>query len=408
MNNQKQRNIYIMIGVVAVIMLGSALIFANKSSGPQANTGAAIMGAPTVNSVPGVSENKEYNKAIDAGNKVGSEEALKNNTSFVPVLSNSKSLSDQSALDQIERDRRLKEQEEEKARQEQDRLKAEQESIRQAEERARQQYTPATNMAPVNVVNNQPHVPAKREKYTDDDRLLIKTLTGVWNTKPSSSEFDFAREKVKEVASNTNTANSANNSQNTTAVTKDTSTPYAKAGAVFNAILETAINSDEPSPVLAKIISGPLKGTRLIGQIQTVGEKVVIEFSTANIPQLNNSVKLTAYAIDPNTSRTALADNVNNHYFLKYGVMLASSFLGGYADAIARQNTTTTVGPFGGTTVVQGELSSSDINKAALGSVGKTVSTDAKQHFNNIKPTITVNAGSAIGILLVNDLIIKN
>ena len=87
--------------------------------------------------------------------------------------------------------------------------------------------------------------------------------------------------------------------------------------------------------------------------------------------------------------------------------MFAAAFLGGYADAISHQNTTTIVDPSGGATVVQGQLSSKDINKQALGSVGKAIATSTQKETENLKPTITVNSGIAMGILLMDDLIIR-
>src|SRR5690606_31264355 len=52
-----------------------------------------------------------------------------------------------------------------------------------------------------------------------------------------------------------------------------------KAGTVMFAVLETGINSDEVSPILATIVSGPLKGAKLLGQFARTDKKVLINFS---------------------------------------------------------------------------------------------------------------------------------
>lgn len=406
MNNPKQRNIYFLSIGAVVVLVGAGLYFASKNNTPQGSSGASITSAPTVNVIPGSSTNPEYNKTVIKSNQDDANKALNNGGSFVPVLTNDKSITDKSMIDEIERQRKI---DDEKNRIAAEKSKAEQDALRMEDEKARaalvQPTMPVNTVSATTVTTQTMVAPVKREKYSADDALLISTLSGAWHTKSSSAEFDYAKQKANnEVAA----SSSSNNAQSaTTAASANAVVPYAKAGTIFNAILESSIDSDEPSPVLARIVSGDLKGTRLIGSVQTVGEKVLIQFTTANIPQLGSSVKLSSYAVDPNTSRTALADNVNHHYILKYGVLLASSFLGGYADAISRQNTTTTQGLLG-PIVTQGELSTSQINKAALGGVGKAVASDAQQQFTNLKPTITVNSGAPIGILLVDDLVIKN
>ncbi len=39
---------------------------------------------------------------------------------------------------------------------------------------------------------------------------------------------------------------------------------------------------------------------------------------------------VTAYAIDPDTAKTALATSVNNHYMTRFGATMATAFLQGY------------------------------------------------------------------------------
>lgn len=405
MNNPKQRNIVgITIGA-AVILIGGGIWVASKNNGPSPSAGAVVVAAPQVVAVPGSSDNPQYNKSIKEANDLAAQQALaSDNKSFVPTLTNGQNLSNRSPLDEIDREKQRRE-EEARKKSEEDRVRVEQDNARMQEARAREVVVP---MAQTQVYQQAPAT-AKKGRYGPEDYALIAALSASNQAKMSNSEFDYAKDKsAMNSKDNVSMNRSAAVTTETTTAAKETVVPFAKAGTIFNAVLETAINSDEPSPVLAKIVSGDLKGTRLIGQLQTVGEKVVIQFATANIPQFGNSVRLSAFAVDPNTSRTALADDVNHHYFLRYGVMLAASFLGGYADAISRQNTITSVSPFGGATVTQGQLSNSEINKSALGSVGKAVATNAQQQFQNLKPTITVNSGSPIGILLVDDLVVKN
>lgn len=405
MSNPKQRNIYFLSIGAAIVLVVGGIYVASSGNAPQANAGAAVVEVPQVAAVPGSSTNSQYNKDVQNTNIQKADQALQNDGSFVPKLTNNQAITDVSPIDEIDRQRKAAEA---KAKAEQDRITAEQEAARIAEERARQTTPPVMPVA-VNTAPVQQHVAVrpKSEKYSVEDALLIATLSGASHARATTAEFDFARQKTNKEMSVSNVQGETVN-QSTANAAAAAPAPYAKAGTVFNAILETGINSDEPSPVLARIVSGEMKGTRLIGQIQTVGKKVVIQFSTANIPNVDSSVKISAFAVNPNTSRTALADDVDNHYFLKYGVLLASTFVSGYAEALKQNNTEYRDSVWGPVAVPKNDVTSRDINRQAIGSVGKTIATDAQQNLANIKPTITVNSGAAIGILLVDDLVIKN
>ena len=101
-----------------------------------------------------------------------------------------------------------------------------------------------------------------------------------------------------------------------------------------------------------------------------------------------------------------MATDVDRHYFARFGLTLGAAFISGYAEAIGRQNTTTSSNPLGGTTVVQGALSSIDITRAAMGRVGQALASDIAKNTPS-GPTVTVEAGTAIGILLMTDLVAK-
>lgn len=184
-----------------------------------------------------------------------------------------------------------------------------------------------------------------------------------------------------------------------------------KAGSVLFAVLDTSVNSDEPGPVLATVIEGPFRGAKLLGTMTATPqpgglppEKVTINFSSINIPDRPASVPISAVAIDPETARTALATDVDHHYLLRYGTLFASSFLTGYAKVITSMGTTQTTAQNGlATTTVTPQLSTRQQLFAALGQVG-TAWGQATSSYFNIPPTITVEAGTGIGILFLADV----
>lgn len=193
------------------------------------------------------------------------------------------------------------------------------------------------------------------------------------------------------------------------------SSPVVKAGDIVFAVLTTGVNSDEPSPVMATIMSGPLKGAKLVGSIQpavtlpgTNGPtKVVLNFNLLNIPSSPSSVAINAVAIDPDTARTALASDVDHHYLSRYGSVFAAAFLQGYGQAVQQSGTQVMVGPLGNTNISTGSLSGVEEVTAGLGQVGQQWGSQLNQALSR-QNTVIVNAGISIGILFMQDVTLNN
>lgn len=175
-----------------------------------------------------------------------------------------------------------------------------------------------------------------------------------------------------------------------------------KAGSITFATLNTSINSDEPGPVLATITDGPLKGSRMLGTLQLQKEKVMLTFNSVNIPGVDATVPLNVVAVDPNTARTAIASNVDNHYLLKYGALFASTFLTSYSQAVSQSGSSTTYTQDGVIHTVP-PLSAQGKLIVALGGVGSAYSSVIAQNINT-PPTVTVDAGTSIGVLFLSDM----
>ncbi len=174
-----------------------------------------------------------------------------------------------------------------------------------------------------------------------------------------------------------------------------------KAGTVMYGVLDTSINSDEKSPILATVVQGELKGAKLVGSFDRVDKKVLVSFKTLNIPGVPNSVSVDAVAIDPDTARTALASDVDNHYLLRYGGLFASSFLTGLGQAISQSGSQQSTGS-GGTIVTYDELDPGQKALVALGQVGTQYAAVLGSSFTK-PPTIYVDSGSGVGILFMSD-----
>ncbi len=177
-----------------------------------------------------------------------------------------------------------------------------------------------------------------------------------------------------------------------------------KTGDILFAVIDTSVNSDEPGPILATIVSGRLKGSKLIGSfnLPSNASQMIVSFNTLSIPGVDKTVSISAYAIDPNTARTALSSQTDHHYLSRYGALFASTFMEGFGNSIQSSNTTITIGGTGGTTdtTVQNNVSSSLLENAVIGlaTVGKAWGQIAAQNMSR-PTTVELFSGTGVGVL---------
>ena len=124
------------------------------------------------------------------------------------------------------------------------------------------------------------------------------------------------------------------------------------------------------------------------------------------MPNEANSMGISAVAIDPDTARTALASDVDHHYLYRWGSLLASSFVQGYASAVASTNSTSTTSQGAAGTTTTTSTQAPDAKQqlfAGISAVGTKWSQIVGQNFE--RPiTITIDQGTGIGVLITADL----
>ncbi len=195
------------------------------------------------------------------------------------------------------------------------------------------------------------------------------------------------------------TAGSSGNSGNQSSA--NAGPPFIKAGTVYYGVIETAVNSDEPGPVMATVISGPYKGGRLLGSLTYQKDAVMLSFNVLSLKNFPKSIPVNVVAIDQNTARTGLSTETNHHYLYRYGAVFASAFIQGYGQAF--QTSGTTISSNGlSTQTSTPQLSPRDKFFIALGNVGQQFSTSALAAFNT-PPTVYVASGTAVGLLFLAD-----
>lgn len=223
-------------------------------------------------------------------------------------------------------------------------------------------------------------------------------LFNQWN--PSvSQQFVLAKQPVGEVAA---TKEQKAQQARATAGLLDSQLAKVKAGDVVFAVMETSVNSDEDSPVMAKIVSGKLKGARLLGKFKRMDKRVLLNFNLISLPNRSKSSSIQAVAIDEKTAKTAVATSVDNHYMLRYGSLFASSFLAGFSKALQGEGTST-VTTSGDAQYVTSKHSNKERGLIALGEVGTQYSAVMGDNFNR-QPTIKVASGTGFGLLFTSDV----
>ncbi len=75
--------------------------------------------------------------------------------------------------------------------------------------------------------------------------------------------------------------------------------------------------------------NGDFKGAKLLGKLQLAQgkDRVSLTFTLMDKEGWPTTKSINAFAIDPDTARTVMATDVNYHYLMRYGGIMATAFL---------------------------------------------------------------------------------
>ena len=177
-----------------------------------------------------------------------------------------------------------------------------------------------------------------------------------------------------------------------------------KPGDLLYAVVDTGVNSDVPSAVMATIASGKYRNTRLLGGFQRHDERLVLAFTRAVLPT-GEMVQLEAYAVDPATTEASVASRVDTHFFSRWGGLIASAFLEGLGSAKRYSGSQSTIyGTNNGDTtdqMVWNTYSVADQAWIAAGKVGEKAGKIFERNFER-PPTVFLESDTPVGILVLN------
>lgn len=184
------------------------------------------------------------------------------------------------------------------------------------------------------------------------------------------------------------------------AVAQPQKTILADKGTLDYATLDSLVDTDSESGVIATMQSGKFVGARLIGTVSTDYKTVKMTFSMMNWK--GRGYAINAVAIDENTYRTAVSGNVNHRYAQR---IVLPAIAAGIAKAgeLAATMATTVVASASSTTVSSTPPTSTSLEAAAAGEVAKQ--TAAALTEDKPKPLVKKAQGSGIGILFMEAVV---
>jgi intracellular multiplication protein IcmE len=182
-----------------------------------------------------------------------------------------------------------------------------------------------------------------------------------------------------------------------------TETILAPAGEIYYAQMITEANNEAPGPVLAQIMSGPLIGSRIIGDFDEQEEVLTIQFNTVVVN--GESIGIDAIALDIETTLPGIATEVDHRYLRRIALPAAAAFIEGMGTAIAESGRTTVT--IQGETVAEEEGDASNDQEVATGveEAAQEVGEILDDINEDTGPLIRVEKGTAFGLLFLEPVI---
>lgn len=176
------------------------------------------------------------------------------------------------------------------------------------------------------------------------------------------------------------------------------------AGKIVYGQLLLEANSDVPFTVLARMVSGPLKGWKLLGKFTVLDdiEMLGITFAIA-VNEEGKQYDINAVMLNPDTGLAALRTDVDHRYIRRIVLPAAAEFISGYASAIAESGRTSV--SVSGETVTTSEEETDDKQEVATGveEAADEIS-EILDDLAEVPIKIVIAAGTPIGIFFTENV----
>lgn len=171
------------------------------------------------------------------------------------------------------------------------------------------------------------------------------------------------------------------------------------AGTIEYGQLLIEANTDAPGPVLAQIVSGPLKGSRVLGSFKSTDEYLTLNFSQLVLDGI--SYQIDAVAIDPDTTLPGMITEIDRKYFKRVVLPMAAEFVSGLADAISESGTTSVYISDSSVTQSTADKDSRQEVSSGISEAGDKLSEILDKEADAAQPMLRVAAGTPMGVLFV-------
>lgn len=383
--NNPMVKIGVILAVFAVIVGGVILFGGSKEQLPVSQ----LSGPQDVSEAPGSSQISEtMRQSIEDVNIENVEDATRTGGSAMPIPTDTSKgvlpipMEEGSDEDPLERWRRMQE---ERVRQ--------QEMLAQAQEPAQPQGPPVDTRTPAVNALSQSMVSQMQAVLQNQQipKPNYKRIT------PNNFLEELENKKFQQFQQQQQQLAAMGMQGKTDLQVEDILIP---AGTIEYAQLMIEANTDAPGPVMAQIVSGPLRGGRVIGSFQSTDEYLVLSFNMIVIDGINYPVQ--AVAVDPGTTMPGLITEIDRRYFRRVVLPAAAAFVEGLTDAVSESGSTTIF--IDGNTVSQSTSDKDSRQEVASGiaEAGEALSDILDEEADRTRPMLRVASGTPMGILFVS------
>lgn len=388
-----RNNPMVKIGVILAgfaLVVGAIILFGGSNDQlptSQVSSGTDVVEAPGSSEISATMEQAIQDKNIETV-----EEAARTGGSAMPIPTQPSKgalpmpVDETSGEDPLERWRRMQE-----------------ERIRQQEMLAQTQAPPPEAAPPVDT--KTPAVNALSQSMVSQMQAVLQnqSIPSVTHKKITGVNFIENIQNKKMAKMQQQQQMLAANTTNNTAQVEDIIIP---AGTIEYGQLLMEANTDAPGPVLAQIVSGPLRGGRVLGSFTSTDEYLTITFSTIVIDGIDYPVQ--AVAIDPDTTLPGMITEIDHRYFKRVILPMAAEFVSGLADAISESGTTSVFISDSNVTQSTEDKDSEQEVASGVTAAGDKLSEILDDEAEATEPMLRVASGTPIGILFVAPVVDTN
>lgn len=380
-----RNNPMVKIGVILAafaIVVGAIILFGGSK--PRENV-SRVASPSDVTQVPGAEEVSEsYRQSIEEANQAALEQAARTGSSAVPMpvdtakgqLPLQNELSPEE--DPLERWRRMQE---ERIRQ--------QEMVAQTKAAVPEQPKPDTRTPAVNALSqsmvSQMQAVLENQKMGKVQHIAITDAKFLEEAERKKMQKFQQQQQLM-------LANAQGNGEEYENI-------FLPAGTLEYGQLLIEANTDAPGPILAQVVSGPLKGSRVLGSFKSTDQYITLNFNQIVIDGINYPIE--AVAIDPNTTLPGMVTEIDNRYFKRIILPMAAEFVSGLAEAISESGTTTVVIEGGGIAQSSSDKNNEQEVASGIQAAGDELADILEDEADNTKPMLRIASGTPIGIFFL-------